>query len=571
MGELVVIGFVAGIIAGISPCILPVLPVVLMVGATAPTDSETGRHGWRVRARPVLVVAGLVASFSVLILVGSELLSLLHLPQDTLRDAGIALLVLVGLGFVWPPLGQLIERPFARLSARVPGGGAGGFVLGLGLGVLFVPCAGPILAAITVVGATHRVGLTAVFLTVAFAVGAAVPLLVVALGGSALTQRVRMLRQRAPRLRQLAGVVLVVMALTIGFNTFAGLQRDVPGYTSALQNRIEGGANVRKKLSALTGNATTHNATLTSCNSNATGLVDCGMAPGFTKITAWLNTPGDRPLSVAALRGKVVLIDFWTYSCINCQRSLPHLESWYREYARYGFEIVGVHTPEFSFEHVVSNVKAQSAALGVHYPVAIDDSYGTWNAYNNEYWPADYLLDSRGIVRHVHFGEGDYAGTERLIRTLLTEAHPGTRLPAPVEVPDRTPTGLMSPETYLGYEREQFLVNPKVRDNRAATYRFPNVLPPEALAYSGTWTEGAQEATSGPKAGIELGFDASDIYLVMGGSGTVSVSIDGQHTKTVRVNGVPRLYTLYTSATPNSGLIRLRVSPGVQAYDFTFG
>ncbi|MBO0694099.1 MAG: cytochrome c biogenesis protein DipZ [Acidimicrobiaceae bacterium] len=571
MGELVVIGFVAGVIAGISPCILPVLPVVLVAGATSPTVVEGGRRWWRMRSRPVAVVAGLVASFSVLILVGSELLSLLHLPQDTLRDAGIALLVLVGLGFVVPSLGELLERPFSRLSTRVPGGGAGGFVLGLGLGVLFVPCAGPILAAITVVGADHRVGLTAVLLTVAFAAGAAVPLLVVALGGSALTQRVRSLRRHAPRLRQLAGVVLVVMALTIGFNTFAGLQRDVPGYTSALQNRFEGGSGVHKKLSALTGNATVHNASLLSCNSAARRLTDCGTAPNFTKITAWLNTPGDRPLTLAALRGKVVLVDFWTYSCINCQRTMPHLRSWYREYARDGFVIVGVHTPEFSFEHVVSNVRAQSAALGVHYPVAIDNAYGTWNAYDNEYWPADYLLDARGIVRHVHFGEGGYADTESLIRALLTEAHPGLRLPPPGVVPDETPTGPLSPETYVGYEREQYLVNPRVVHDRAATYRFPSVLPPEALAYSGTWTEGAQEATAGPGARMELSFDASDVYLVMGGSGTVRVSVDGQHTKTLRLHGVPRLYTLYHSGQLNHGLVGLRVSPGVRAYDFTFG
>lgn len=571
MGELVAIGFVAGIIAGISPCILPVLPVVLVAGATTPADSEGGRRRWRIRARPVSVVAGLVVSFSVLILVGSQLLSLLHLPQDTLRDAGIALLVLVGLGFVVPPFGELLERPFSRLSTRLPSGGAGGFALGLGLGVLFVPCAGPVLAAITVVGATHRVGLTSVLLTAAFAIGAALPLLVVALGGSALTGRVRSLRRHAPRLRQAGGVVLVVMALTIGFNTFAGLQRDVPGYTSALQNRIEGGAGVRKKLNALTGAATTHNATLTACNSNATGLIDCGKAPAFTKITTWLNTPGDRPLTLAALRGKVVLVDFWTYSCINCQRSLPHLEAWYREYARYGFVIVGVHTPEFSFEHVVSNVKAEAAALGVHYPIAIDDDYGTWNAYDNEYWPADYLLDGRGVVRHVHFGEGDYADTEGLIRTLLTEAHPGLKLPPPTDVPNKTPTAQISPETYVGYDREQFLVNPKVVDNRPATYRFPSVMQPGYLAYAGTWTERAEEATAGRGAAMELSFVADDVYLVMGGSGTVQVSIDGQHTKRLRVSGVPRLYTLYTSGTLDSGLLRLRASPGVQAYDFTFG
>ena len=170
------------------------------------------------------------------VLVGSEVLSLLHLPQDFLRDAGIVLLVLVGLGFLFPPLSALLERPFARIGFRQPSGKSGGFVIGLALGVLFVPCAGPILAAITVVGATHRVGLTAVFLTVAFAAGAAVPLVAVALAGSELTKRVKALRERGPRLRQASGVILVAMALAIGLNAFGALQRDLPGYTSALQN-----------------------------------------------------------------------------------------------------------------------------------------------------------------------------------------------------------------------------------------------------------------------------------------------------------------------------------------------
>ena len=182
------------------------------------------------------VVAGLIVSFSLLILTGSEVISLLHLPQDLLRDTGIALLVLVGLGFLFPPLATVLERPFARIGSRQPSGKTGGFVVGLGLGVLFVPCAGPVLAAITVVGATHRVGFRAVILTVAFAAGAAVPLLAVALAGSSLTQRVRALREHGTRVRQVSGVVLIVMALTIGLNVFDGLQRDVPGYTSALQN-----------------------------------------------------------------------------------------------------------------------------------------------------------------------------------------------------------------------------------------------------------------------------------------------------------------------------------------------
>ncbi|HEX4061956.1 MAG TPA: cytochrome c biogenesis protein DipZ, partial [Streptosporangiaceae bacterium] len=455
MVELIIIGIVAGFLAGISPCILPVLPIVLVAAARPPdtasapgaaaktagrqmagvapsaagvpaTDAATtgapdtggaqasgpggvgaeptGAAGAAARgglARPVAVVLGLILSFSLLVLAGSELLSLLHLPQDSLRDAGIALLIVVGLGYLIPPLGDLLERPFARVSSRQPSGRTGGFVLGLALGVLYVPCAGPILAAITVVGATHRIGLTAVILTAAFAVGTAVPLLAVAVAGGQLAGRIGALRRQAPQVRRIGGAVLVVMAVAIAFNAFNGLQRDLPGYSTALQ----GSAKIRQQLGTLTGARPTP---LAKCDANATGLVNCGKAPNFTGITAWLNTPGGRPLSLSQLRGKVVLVDFWTYSCINCERTLPHVEAWYRQYAKDGLVVVGVHTPEFAFEHVVSNVRTQAAALGVHYPVAVDDNYGTWNAYDNEYWPADYLVDAQGVVRHVHFGEGDY-------------------------------------------------------------------------------------------------------------------------------------------------------------------
>jgi len=183
--------------------------------------------------------------------------------------------------------------------------------------------------------------------------------------------------------------------------------------------------------------ATAKRTGLPSFSASASTLVNCGSAPDFTGITTWLNTPGGKPLSLSALRGKVVLVDFWTYSCINCQRTLPHVEAWYKDYAKDGFVVVGVHTPEFAFEHVVSNVRAQAAALGVRYPVAIDDNYATWNAYDNEYWPADYLIDAHGDVRHVHFGEGDYGTTEQLIRQLLRDAHPGVTLLPPTDVPSK--------------------------------------------------------------------------------------------------------------------------------------
>jgi len=426
--ELVVVGIVAGFLAGISPCILPVLPVVLVAAAPPGSAGSPGgelaggepvsqmpRGGL---ARPLAVIAGLVLSFSLFVLVGSEILALLRLPQDSLRDAGIALLIVVGLGYLIPPLGALLERPFARLGTRRPSGRTRGFVLGLALGVLYVPCAGPILAAITVVGATHRVGLTAVVLTAAFAVGTAVPLLAVAVAGGQLAGRVGALRRRAPLVRNVGGAVLVVMAVAIALNVFDGLQRVVPGYSTALQ----GSASVRKQLNDLTGVPQT---SVTSCYPDATTLVNCGPAPSFTGITSWLNTPGGQPLSLGELRGKVVLVDFWTYSCINCQRTLPYVEAWYREYARDGFVVVGVHTPEFAFEHVVSNVRAQAAALGVRYPVAVDDGYATWNAYSNQYWPAEYLIDAQGDIRHIHFGEGGYTTTEQLIRQLLHAAHSG--------------------------------------------------------------------------------------------------------------------------------------------------
>jgi cytochrome c biogenesis protein CcdA/thiol-disulfide isomerase/thioredoxin len=564
--ELIAVGFVAGFLAGISPCILPVLPVVLFAGAVPPQGADPAapapRPGLR---RPLAVIGGLVLSFSLLVLAGSEVLSLLHLPQDSLRDIGIALLALVGLGYLIPPLGALLERPFARVRGRRPGSEAGGFVLGLALGLLYVPCAGPILAAITVIGATHRVGPTAVILTAAFAAGTAVPLLVVAIAGGQLAGRVSAIRRHAPGIRQAGGAVLVALAVAIAVNALAGLQRDVPGYSDALQ----GSAKIRDELSGLTGAAHT---SLAHCNPNATGLVNCGPAPNFTGITAWLNTPGGRPLSLRALRGKVVLVDFWTYSCINCQRTLPHVEAWYRDYARDGFVVVGVHTPEFAFEHVVSNVRAQAASLGVRYPVAIDDDDATWNAYDNEYWPADYLVDASGDVRHVHFGEGDYSGTEQLIRQLLAAARPGRPLPAPTDVADKTPAGDMSPETYVGYEQVQYLVpGDDVVANAPTVYHFPATLPLGGFALAGTWTERAEEATSGPGAKLELSFLAQHVYLVLGGRGTLDVSVDGRPTQAIDVAGVPKLYTLFQAGSSTTGTLLLRASPGVQAYDFTFG
>ena len=273
------------------------------------------------------------------------------------------------------------------------------------------------------------------------------------------------------------------------------------------------------------------------------------------------------------LRGKVVLVDFWTYSCINCQRALPHVEAWYRDYHKDGFVVVGVHTPEFAFEHVRSNVQAQAAALGVKYPIALDNEYATWNAFHNEYWPADYLSDASGNVRHVSAGEGDYAGTERLIRRLVRQTHPDVALPRATDVPVTTPKANQTPETYLGTKYAPLDSDPSglVAAGRTTRYRFPSRIQTSTFALSGTWRSTPEYLLARSDARLELAFQAERVYLVLGGCGTVTVSIRGRPDRTVSVHGPPKLYPLASSPQTTSATLSLTASSGVQAYDFTFG
>ena len=487
------------------------------------------------------------------------------------------LLGVVGLGFVVPVIGEWLERPFARMVGtptqqfqwriRDRLGPRSGLRAVRGTGARGDHAYS---------GATRDVHFQTVLVTLAFALGAVVPLLFIALAGGGLVHRVRSVRAHAPLLRQIGGVVLLLMAIGIATNSFTFLQRDVPGYTSVLQKKIEGSNAIRKQLNALKGTQGSNavSGSLVSCPSASPGLVTCGLAPDFTGVTTWFNTPQGKPLSIRGLRGKVVLVDFWTYSCINCQRSLPHVEAWFHRYAAFGLEIVGVHTPEFAFEHVVSNVKAQAKSLGVKYPIAVDNDYATWNAYANNYWPADYLIDARGVVRHVEFGEGNYALTETLIRELLVAANPGVKLPPPTSVPDLTPFVQTSPESYVGYKYGLTYLDPNTVPvkNVATTYHFPSYLYPSSFALSGVWDVHAEEATAVNSAKLEISYVAQYVYLVMGGTGTVTVSAgDGTAPTTIHVSGVPRLYTLLHAKASSSGRMVLTFTPGVQAFDFTFG
>ena len=538
------IAFGAGIVTAVSPCVFPVLPILFAGGASG------GRR------RPYAIIAGLVASFAIFTLIATWLLEQLHLPQDFLRDLSIALLFVVAAMLIFPRFAVLLERPFASLSRRAPSSDlGGGFLLGASLGLVFVPCGGPVIAAISANAARLELGPKTVAVTLAYALGAAIPMLAVAALGQGATRR---LRANAAHLRVAFGVLMAVAALAIAFDADRRLQTWFPDYTHALQG-LERSSVANDELGNLQ-----HRGASPFRQAASGSLTDYGAAPPFTGISDWLHS---RPLTLDELRGKVVLVDFWTYSCINCLRTLPHLEAWDRRYRKAGLVIVGVHTPEFAFEHVVSNVRDASRKLGVRYPVAIDNDYDTWNAYGNDAWPAEYLIDRRGHVREIKKGEGQYDETERSIRTLLGES--GTAQLAMVK--DRTPQHLTTPESYLGWARLARYVGSPITPDRAAPYRFPREIALNNVAYAGRWTVGRERIVAGRGARLRLHFLAQQVYLVLGGRGRLQVFVGGRPVKTVRVDGLSRLYTLLSYPRLSEGALELRFTPGISAYAFTFG
>ena len=541
MGLLLAIGFLAGVITAISPCVLPVLPILLAGGASG---------GAR---RPYAIIAGLVASFVTFTLAAAWLLDFLGLPNDLLRNLAIALLFVVAATLLVPRLGELLERPLAALTRRRFGESGGGFVLGVGLGLVFVPCAGPVLAYITVAAASRDVDAKAVALTVAYAVGAAVPMLAVALGGQRAARRFR-----ARALSPVLGVVVAAAALAIVFHLDTRAQTALGDYTGWLQGRVERTDFAERQLA--------REGVSAAAAASGETLPDFGTAPEVRGIAEWINTPGGRPVSLAGLRGKVVLVDFWTYSCVNCLRTLPHLKAWDRAYRDDGLVIVGLHSPEFAFEHVPSNVRGAVRRLGLRYAVALDNDFATWNAYANQYWPAKYLIDRRGHVRYAHFGEGEYDRTERLIRRLL--AAPADERPVEPGLADATPTGEITAETYLGYLRGDY--GTSLARDRWKRYRFRHALVPHELAFAGLWRLERERAVAGRGARLRLRFRARDVFLVLGGRGRVEVLVDGRRTRTVRVSE-HRLYTLVDGKRIRDAVLELRLSRGVEAYAFTFG
>jgi thiol-disulfide isomerase/thioredoxin len=360
-------------------------------------------------------------------------------------------------------------------------------------------------------------------------------------------------------------VTAVAMALQLDVRFQSAIAAHLPAAVVNPTNGLERSKTVSHRLEALRPASPFARASMKS------GLKDYGPAPDFAGNGRWFNS---KPLTLAALRGRVVLVDFWTYTCINCIRTLPHLEAWDKAYRKAGLTIVGVHTPEFAFEHEASNVQRAIADDGVRYPVVQDNAYATWNAWGNDAWPAEYLIDARGHVRHVQLGEGDYGGTEADIRSLLREAG-RTGLGADSK-PDRTydPAAQTTPETYLGLARAEAVLPV---DRKPGTQTFPPVtgkVAPNEFVLGGTWTSAQESVTAGPGATVGADVTAKDVYLVLSpprsGPGTMTVAVDGRHEKTLHVT-TQRLYHLVSRPSAREMRLTLRASDGVSAFAFTFG
>ncbi|MFL5946417.1 MAG: cytochrome c biogenesis protein DipZ [Gaiellaceae bacterium] len=527
---LVPIAFAAGVITVFTPCILPVLPIVLAAGT---------------QRRPYAIAAGLVTTFTAFLLAGAWLWGLLGIGEKHQIQIGAVLLGVLALTLLLPRIGERIERPFAFLTRRRLGGAGGGFLLGASLGLVFVPCGGPILAALTSNVARDRVGGWLVVIAIAYALGAALPMLALVAGSRRVASG---FRRHAPTVRIVGGVLMAAAAVVIYNGWAESLQTKVPGYASWLQDAIEGNATAKDKLTSLSG-----------AQPAASKYQE---APDIQGISAWVNS---KPLTTRELRGKVVLVDFWTYSCINCLRTLPYLKSWDERYRARGLVIVGVHSPEFAFEHSEGNVREAVERLGIRYPVALDNDFATWNAFHNQYWPADFLLDRAGRVREYHVGEGGYAETEQKIRSLL-----GSALPPALDQADAAPTGLRTPETYLGYARIGNYVGSPVRPDEPARYRFRPSLPPDTFQYAGMWTVESERILAGLGARLRLHFLARSVHLVLTGRGDVRMKLNGRTLPTVHVTA-DKLYTLVSQQRSHDGVLELSFTPGLSAYAFTFG
>src|SRR3990172_6778468 len=531
---LILFAFLAGILTILSPCILPILPVVL-----AGSVGEGKR-------RPFGIVTGFVISFTVFTLFLTTIVKATGIPPDSLRLLSVLVIFTFGISLITPGFQAFIEKLFARLP-HLPttnrSGFGGGLILGLGLGLLWTPCVGPILASVISLALTGSVNLAALAITLAFSLGTAIPMFIVIYTGRRVLGR---LQPYSGLIQKTFGVLMILTALAIYFNFDRKFQTFIlqvfPNYGAGL-TRLEDNQVVKNQLELL--QATPMPTSKIGRPKNeltGTLLPDYGPAPELISGGSWFNST---PLNLVQLRGKVVLVDFWTYTCINCIRTLPYLKSWHEKYSEKELVIIGVHTPEFEFEKNPINVQKAISDFGLKYPVMQDNNYATWAAYSNRYWPAKYLIDRTGHIRYTHFGEGEYDTTEKAIQQLLS-------LDMPVSNPTYQITA-RTPELYLGSARRV----------------------PGYFTTSGQWNYSPQYANPKTSATLTLDFEAKDVFLVMRPAktspGQVKVYLDEQFQSSIIVDS-DKLYELIKLSQPGKHTLRLEfLDSNLELYAFTFG
>lgn len=613
---LIVLAYLGGVLTILSPCILPVLPFVF-----SRADQPFAKSGL-----PLLL--GMALTFAVVASLAAVGGGWVVAANQYGRWLALALVGVFALTLLWPGLAERMTQPLVSMGSRLsnsvqtgaqPRPGAS-LLLGVATGLLWAPCAGPILGLILTGAALQGANTTSTFLLLAYAAGAATSMAIaLLLGGKVFAALKRSLGAGEWVRRGLGAAMLVgVVAIALGLDTGVLSQLSTAS-TGGIEQRLLDRLGGQRHNNEAKGDAMAMQggpAMMATGDVMAAGggpammaaggamrmtggpaaLPDQGAAPSLQGATQWLNSA---PLSEQDLRGKVVLVDFWTYSCINCLRTLPYVKAWEQKYRGQGLVVVGVHAPEFAFERDVSNVTKATKDLGISYPVAIDNNYAIWRAFKNQYWPAHYFIDAKGHIRYQHFGEGNYAESERVIQQLLKEAGATHVAQGLTEVNAQgaqmaaDSDAVRSPETYLGYQRaENFASSPQAVHDQDASYTTPAALPLNAWGLAGRWKVGAESASlAAPDGRISYRFQARDLHLVLGPGADgkpvrFKVSIDGQppgdsHGTDVAADGSgtvtqQRLYQLVrqSGAVGDIGERTFSIEfldPAVSAYAFTFG
>jgi cytochrome c biogenesis protein CcdA/thiol-disulfide isomerase/thioredoxin len=588
---LFILAYLGGVLTILSPCILPVLPFVF-----ARTNLPFVRS-----TLPMLV--GMMITFAgvgTLAAVGG---GWAVQANEVGRDAALILLGLFGLTLLIPTLADRMAQPFVRFGGRLTeaateGQAAGShvassFVLGIATGLLWAPCAGPILGLLLTGAALNGANVGTTVLLLAYAAGAATSLAAALLLGGRITAALKRSLGAGEWARRGLGVAVLCAVVAIAFGVDTQFLTRVSAASTAT---LEQGLIDRIRPPKASGQSMAMSAGIPgapAAGANSSGLPVEDTMPSLDGAVEWLNSP---PLTMAGLRGKVVLVDFWTYSCINCLRSLPYVEAWAEKYKDQGLVVIGVHAPEFAFERDLGNVRRATKDLGVAYPVAIDNDYKIWRAFDNQYWPAHYFIDAEGRVRYHHFGEGDHPESEAVIQKLLAEAGHKDVASGFVQVKAAGAEAaaddhdIGSPETYIGYSRaENFASAGGETPDKAQDYAAPAALDTNQWGLAGTWTVGGEKAMLGGTPGsILFRFHARDLHLVLGPGADgkpvrYRVTIDGKppgadHGADTDAdgNGAVTDQRLYQLVRQSGGVtdrtFRIEfLDPGVQAFAFTFG